>query len=219
MKRRSYTLGRRAQQQQATRARIVEAAMALHEELGPRNTTISAIAERAGVQRLTVYRHFRDERSLFSACSSHWLSLHPPPDPADWQLVADVAARTRIAIARLYGYYRRTERMWRSTYRDEGEIPALKEAMRAPREYLRRARDDLVAAWAPAPETRRVLNAVVGHCLQFSSWESLDREGLTDAEMADAIVRWVAALNSDQRPRQRNGAQRPRSSGRRAGPD
>ena len=194
MKKRPYTLKRRAALQEETRARIVEAAMALHEELGPRNTTISAIAERAGVQRLTVYRHFPDERRLLVACSSHWLDLHPPPDPADWQGITEPGARARIAIARLYGYFRRTERMWRSSYRDEDEVPALKAIMQAPRDYLRRVRDDLVTAWAPSPEASRVVKAVIGHCVQFSSWESLDREGLTDAEMAEAIAQWLGAL-------------------------
>jgi AcrR family transcriptional regulator len=194
MKKRPYTLRQRAAQQEETRARIVAAAMALHEELGPRNTTISAVAERAGVQRLTVYRHFPNEQSLLHACSSHWLDLHPVPDPSDWQAIAAPGARTRTALARLYGYYRRTERMWRSSYRDEGEVPALKAVMREPRDYLRRVRDDLVAAWNPPPEARRNVKAVIGHGLQFSSWESLDREGLTDAEMADAIVRWLVAL-------------------------
>jgi AcrR family transcriptional regulator len=210
MKKRPYTLRQRAAQQGETRARIVAAAMELHEELGPRNTTISAIAERAGVQRLTVYRHFPDEQGLLRACSSHWLDLHPAPDPADWQTIAEPGARTHTAIARLYGYYRRTERMWRSSYRDEDEVPALKAVMREPRDYLRRVRDDLVAAWNPSPQARRALNAVLGHGLQFSSWESLDREGLTDAEMADAIVIWLAALCTPERSRGRTVARRAR---------
>jgi AcrR family transcriptional regulator len=41
--------------------------MSLHESVGPRATTVSAIAEGAGVTRLTVYRHFPDELSLVSA--------------------------------------------------------------------------------------------------------------------------------------------------------
>ena len=70
--------------QEETRRRIVEAAAGLHENVGPRDTTISAIAEKAGVQRLTVYRHFPDETELFKACTAHWLALNPPPDPASW---------------------------------------------------------------------------------------------------------------------------------------
>ena len=76
---RRYTLKDRARSQEDTRRRIVEAAVALHEELGPRATSIAAIAERAGVQRLTVYRHLPDEEALFRACTSHWRAAHPLP--------------------------------------------------------------------------------------------------------------------------------------------
>jgi len=77
---RPYQLKKRAMSREETRRKIVEATMHLHEEIGPRATTISAIAERAGVQRLTVYNHFPDETAVFQACTSHWLSLNPPPD-------------------------------------------------------------------------------------------------------------------------------------------
>ena len=93
--------------------------------------------------------------------------------------------------------------MWRGAYRDEDEVPALKAVMRQPREYLGRVRDDLLEAWAPPTAARRTVAAVIGHCLQFSTWESLDREPLTEAEMADAVVVWVAALcatDAKQRP-------------------
>src|SRR5215470_19043989 len=81
---RGYVLRARAEQAAQTRARIVEAIMQLHQEVGPRNTTISAIADRAKVERLTVYRHFRDEAAMFAACSHRYLELNPPPDPAAW---------------------------------------------------------------------------------------------------------------------------------------
>jgi len=202
MKKRPYKLKQRAERQEETRARIVAAAAALHEELGASKTTISAIAERAGVQRLTVYRHFPDEQRLLVACSSHWLELHPPPDPAGWREIAHPGTRTRAAVVSLYGYYRRTEQMWRGAYRDEDEVPALKAVMRQPREYLRGVRDDLVEAWAPPAAARRAVGAIISHCLQFSTWESLDREPLTEAEMADAVALWVAALcEPDAEPR------------------
>ena len=81
---RKYTQSRRAEQQSETRRRIVDAVYALHGEIGPARTTIKAIAERAGVERLTVYRHFADEREIFTACSAHFQEEMPPPDPAAW---------------------------------------------------------------------------------------------------------------------------------------
>lgn len=190
---RKYEQTRRAAQQDETRARIVEALMALHEELGPRNSTVKAVAERAGVQRLTVYRHFPDEGAMLSACTSRWLELHPPPGPADWQDAPDPATRTRRALRLLYGYYRGTERMWTVSHRDEDEIPALKEAMDRFRDYLGLLRDDLAAGWADdGGPLRRI---VLGHALRFTTWASLKAEGLDDEAMARLVAAWVAAAD------------------------
>ena len=63
--------------------------MRLHGSVGPARTTISGVAEEAGVQRATVYRHFPTEEELFGACSAHWASLHPPPDAGSWAIIAD----------------------------------------------------------------------------------------------------------------------------------
>src|ERR1044071_4661021 len=95
---RPYRMQRRAELEEETRLRITESAVALHEEVGPAHTTISAIAERAGVRRSTVYRHFPDDESLFAACSSHWRAANPPPDPRAWSSIADPAARMRTAL-------------------------------------------------------------------------------------------------------------------------
>ena len=81
---RRYRKRRRAELEDETRRRITEAAVELHGTVGPARTTISAVAERAGVQRATLYRHFPDEEALFDACSSHWAAQHPLPDLADW---------------------------------------------------------------------------------------------------------------------------------------
>src|SRR5918994_5654651 len=94
---RRYQKKRRAEQEAETRQRIVEAMVALHREVGPARTTISAIAERAGVERLTVYRHFPDERSMFQACTSHYSTLVPEPDAAAWADIAEPAERLRAA--------------------------------------------------------------------------------------------------------------------------
>ncbi len=97
IRKRPYRMRERAKSQEQTRLTIVEATMQLHEELGPRNTTITEIAKRAGVQRLTVYSHFPDETAVFQACTSHWLSLNPPPDPASWSSIEDPGLRFRAA--------------------------------------------------------------------------------------------------------------------------
>lgn len=195
MKKRRYTLKRRAEQQAQTRSRIVDAAMALHEEVGPKATTISAIAERAGVERLTVYRHFPDDSSLFRACSSRFLELNPPPEPASWETITDSLARVHAALLAVYRYYRRTESMWKRVYHDLEEVEALKRVMNDFDKYLARVRDDLMGALNPAPAGRRELKAVLAHCLLFFTWQSLKRQSLSDTAMTDLVVQWLVALN------------------------
>src|SRR5712691_1183180 len=124
---RKYELKQRAQSQARTRQRIVEATVELHRSVGPARTTISAIAERAGVQRLTVYRHFPDERSLFQACTGHWAVEHPRPDLSRWAAKEDPEERLRVALSEIYAYFRTTEKMAGNVRRDLPELPVLQE--------------------------------------------------------------------------------------------
>src|SRR5215217_5125732 len=103
---RRYELGKRVEHQEETRRRIVEATIALHQSIGGLNTTVSAVAERAGVERATVYRHFPDERALLQACTSHYLAEHQPPNPGAWLSIADAEERLCTAMAEIYAYHR-----------------------------------------------------------------------------------------------------------------
>lgn len=201
MKKRTYTKRRRAEHEAATRERIVEATVALHEEMGPRETTISAVAERAGVQRLTVYRHFPDDFALFEACTSHWLEQHPPPDPGLWERMETAGEMTRKALVALYRYYRRTAPMWVVTYRDADLVPALEGPLGEFHGYLDDIRDRLASAWRVEGARRRRVRAVLGHLLQFSSWQSLKGQGLRDPEMSRVGANWVAELAAPSRSR------------------
>jgi len=192
MKTRKYTLKHRAERQDETRARIVDAAMTLHEELGPASTTISAVAERAGVQRLTVYRHFPSDRELFEACTTKWLALNPPPELED-MAGGSAESGTREALTTLYRYYRRTARMWTTAYRDVDRVPALAEPMAAFAAYLSGIRKNLLGRLAPSKAKRRQAAAAIGHAVQFSTWRSLSEQGLSDAAMAKLVTAWVTA--------------------------
>jgi AcrR family transcriptional regulator len=174
---------RRAELEAQTRLRITESAMALHEELGPARTSISAVAERAGVRRSTVYRHFPDEEALFDACSAHFGAAHPPPDPAAWAAIEEPAPRTETALRELYAYYRRTEGMYASLLRDEPLVPVLARRMRDFHGYLRAVQDVLIAGRASGGRAGRRTRAAIGHAVAFPTWRSLAREqGLSDGE-------------------------------------
>src|SRR6185503_16815167 len=108
---RKYQLKRRAERQEETRQRILDATVALHERAGVPGTTISAVAEQAGVERLTVYRHFPDEAALLTAATDYYLAAHPPPDPLAWRDIADPVLRLRAGLTAAYAYHQQTEGM------------------------------------------------------------------------------------------------------------
>jgi AcrR family transcriptional regulator len=190
---RKYELKRRAEKQEETRRRITEAAVELHGSVGPARTTISAIAEKAGVQRLTVYRHFPDERALFAACSSHWIAANPPPDPAPWARIAEPEERLRNALAEVYAYYHRTEPMMDNIIRDAPVKPVVREVAASRRvQHWGRMRDVLAAGWRRRGKRRELLLAAIGHALDFGTWRSLVRQqGLDDEQAAELMVGMV----------------------------
>lgn len=195
MDNRKYTLRKRAQQQDETRARIVEATVALHEELGPRNTTVSAIALRAGVQRLTVYRHFPDDAALFQACTSCWLERHPPPPPPAPGAGDDPAHRFRNGLEALYRYYRANERMLVNSLRDVAHVPALQEPMQGFDAYRDVYRDALLRCWTATPRRqKRQLRATVSLLVRFPTWQALREELPDDGQIALLALSWVAAI-------------------------
>ena len=191
---RQYTMRRRAELEEETRRRITESAVELHEELGPALTSISAIAERAGVRRSTVYRHFPSDDALFAACSAHWRAANPPPDPASWSSIDDVDERTRTAIEALYVFYEGTEAMYTSLLRDEPLVPAVAKRLRDFYGYLASIQDDLAVGRRLRGRRARHTRAAIGHALAFPTWRSLTRDqGLGNEEAAQLMAGLVAA--------------------------
>jgi AcrR family transcriptional regulator len=191
---RQYRMKRRAEQEAQTRLRITESAVDLHGTLGPARTSVSAIAEHAGVRRSTVYRHFPDERALFGACSAHWAASNPPPDVSRWRSIAEPDARLAAALAELYAYYRRTEGMLDGLLRDAPTEPVVDELMGAFWAMLSEATDVLMRGRGLRGASRERTRAAIGHALAFSTWQDLTRtQGLDDAGAAELASRLVAA--------------------------
>ena len=182
---RPYRKTKRADDETRTRSRIVDAAEALHGSFGPARTSVSAVAERAGVTRATVYRHFPDDESLFMACSAQWLSRHRLPDPEAWAAIGDAVERLRAGLADIYRYFRSGEAMIQNVLRDADVIP---EGVKGQR---RAAEERWVATLLePLPGRRRkAVRAAVAHATAFTTWHSLcSVHGLTDRAAADLMV-------------------------------
>jgi AcrR family transcriptional regulator len=201
MKRGKYKLKKRAERQEETRLRITRATLELHESLGPALTTRSAIADRAGVSRPTVYNHFPDELSLGKACSALDLSENPLPDPGVWEEIADPERRLRIALTELYAYFRRREGLLANILRDQ-EVPHLKddsdvrEIMRPIVEHWERMHRALAVGWKThnGPSEPLLLGAI-GLALDFQSWRTMARQqGLTDEQAVELMVSMVRCV-------------------------
>lgn len=185
---RRYRKRRRAELEEETRLRITEAAVDLHGSLGPARTTISAVAERAGVQRATVYRHFPDEEALFGACSAHWRAQHPLPDLADWAAIADPSKRLRVALGDLYAWYGRGEGMLEKTTRDAPLVPAMRPAVESMGEWFAGAVATVLRGRPERGARRRRVEAAIGHAFTFATWRSLVRDqGVSSREAVDLM--------------------------------
>jgi AcrR family transcriptional regulator len=190
---RKYELKRRAERQQETRRRIVDAAIDLHATIGPARTTVSAIAERAGVQRHTFYRHFPSERELGFACSGHYLERNPPPDPEAWLAVEGSQERLSTALAELYRYYEANEAMLSSVLRDAEIHPLTREVfdLRFAAAFARMV-EILAAPFRARGRRRARLQAAVQLAIDFRTWQLLRRRG--GLAHGEAVATAVAAV-------------------------
>jgi len=180
---RKYELKKRAEQMGETRRRITEAAIDLHGTLGPSRTTLSAVAERAGVERRTLYRHFPTEADLFAACSADYFDAHPWPDLDSWSAIRDPQERLVRALDDLYAYYERTEPMFTNVLRDVDVLDFARDAMAPLDVYLDDATEILVSGRGARGRKRELLKGALRHALSFSTWHSLATNGIarTDA--------------------------------------
>ena len=190
---RKYELKKRAERQAETRRRIVAAAIELHGEVGPARATVSAVAERAGVERHTYYRHFPDEQSLLLACSGHDLELNPLPDPERWREIAGTNDRLERGLTELYGYYSRREQMLANVLRDAEVHAPTRKAVRLRLGPPMAAIKAVLAEGLPTGASRRRALAALDLALDFHTWHRLVRQSrLGKAEavrlMVDSII-------------------------------
>jgi AcrR family transcriptional regulator len=189
---RTYQKRRRAESEAQTRLRITESAVYLHGTLGPARTSMSAVAEHAGVQRSTLYRHFPDEAALFEACSAHWVAANPRPDLAEWAAIADPDERLRVGLGELYAYYDRTAPMLENLLRDEPVHEVVRNRLQGFHAFAAAMADTLMAGRGLRGAARRRTRAALGHAVAFSTWRSLVREqGLSTADAVELACGFV----------------------------
>lgn len=193
--RRGYRMARRQETLNETRDRIASAAFELHGAIGPSRTTISAIAERAGVQRHTVYNHFPDLTSLFRACTAHGMRVMRIPEAGPWRAIGDPTGRLRLGLGELYLVYRTNARPLGTILRD---MPAMADV--GGDEAFTDRMSELFAAladgWGDDDSQGAVRAAAIGHAMRFETWQSLTDGGLTDDQARDLMLELVVRIGS-----------------------
>ena len=189
---RPYQKTKRAESEAKTRQRIIDATVALHTSVGPARTTISAIADKAGVQRHTVYAHFPEERALFAACTNHWAMLHPFPAADAWESADDPLQRLALALRGVWAWYASVEPDLELFFRDAELVPAVRADMNGYAEQLAVVADRLTADL----DGSSIVRAAIGHALAFETWRSLvRREALATDTAVDAMLTFVETLD------------------------
>lgn len=191
-KKRGYRLGERARKQQQTRLRIAEAAVDLHCSVGPARTTVSQIAESAGVQRHTVYAHFPDERSLFLACSALAIERDPLPDPDQLRALPPGDPRLCRGLELFYGWFERNAQHAGCVLRDAEHHALTREMVE-----LRIAPAFHAAAQIMGEGLSERSRILLDVALDFFCWRDLAEtcsRALAARLMSDAII----ALSADE---------------------
>ena len=194
-KKRRYRKKKRARSEKETRERIAAAAVELHRTLGPAATGVKDVAELAGVSRTTVYSHYPTETDLFVACSTHWASANPFPDPEAWGTIEDPARRLAIALEQLYEWYGLKRDMLEKVLRDTAVVPALAEVMDglwSP--YMDRIVAVLARGWEHDRGASAAGQAALRLSVDFQSWKTLSDAGLDDHGAGKLAARMAMAV-------------------------
>jgi AcrR family transcriptional regulator len=159
---------------------------------------MSAVADAAGVTRVTLYRHFPSKDDLFQACMTHWRSLHSPPDPDRWRTIPDFEPRLRSALDELYAWYADNGDDLHPIYRDAAHTP---ESNRQARwQANERQADAILGDFAGGGSSPRRLRAAVGHVVGFWTWHSLAiGQGMSTREAAALAAEFVLAARRADR--------------------
>lgn len=182
--RRRYDNTLRRERAAQTRTRIVAAGAELLQGSSIRDwgaLTIRGVAERAGVNERTVYRHFANERTLRNAVMQH-LEASAGVDLSTVQLddVADITAR----VLRFVSSYPMAPRPLLD--------PTLAATNRRQHDALLNAVGDEAPGWS---QSERVLAAAMFDALwKVETYERLVGEWALDPEQAISGITWVIEL-------------------------
>jgi AcrR family transcriptional regulator len=190
---RKYDMSTRRASTERTRARIVEATMALHNEQGVAATSWDDIARRAGVGVGTVYRHFPSLDELLPACGAIAFQLLALPAPSGAAGLFDGLegdARLRRLVDEVHGIYERGAPILEELERVGDMHPHLAERHAEVEASLDALVREGAGPLATGPGDLKAVRAA----LDVRTWQAFELQGVPRAATREAVAGLVASL-------------------------
>jgi AcrR family transcriptional regulator len=188
MSSRRYRLDRRAETAEQTRRRIVEATHALHAERGIYATSMTQIAQRAGVSVGTVYHHFPTYQDAVFACSQRAAEMFPFPSADIFVGLSTLENRVRRLVRESFGFYERLPEYERVRSERWGMPPIQAHAEREENNRRALAREAL----RPFKVAARLVDTCAA-LLDVAVYGALTRNGFTPAKAAEEVSGFILA--------------------------
>jgi AcrR family transcriptional regulator len=203
---RKYSMQVRSAAVAATRQRIVDATVELHNEMGVSGTSMQDIAERAGVALATVYRHFPSLDELVPACGGRNMELNPLPSDEVFGKLGSGNERVHALVEALFAHYERGQRAYEVGIAESATLPVMARLMA---EGAARVRRLVCAATEPFRPNRKHLSIAVALC-DFRVWRALTGAGLSTADAVQVTTQLITtALSTADRRGGGSGLQHP----------
>ena len=179
-------MAKRAEGAAATRRRILDATMAVHDQQGIVGTSVRDVAGRAGVSPATVLRHFPAMGDLTEACGRLSDELYPMPTESVLDGASAPVDGLRRVAAAFFGWWAEYGPGWSHLEVDRRELPQVDGWLR----NVEAGRRGLIATALG----RRIDGAEVALVTALTShgaWQSLRDAGMSPEEAATEVARFV----------------------------
>ena len=179
---RQYNSTRREAAAAQTRQAIVEAAVKLH---GLGITTLSAVADEAGVSLPTVNKYFPTREDLFGACTRHVAERLDYVAPDELATIRDPAERIYATVRQIFSLHEQTFGQSWTGYTLEDESPVMAKAMAESEALTDAMADVMFPAQSSQPPTKEFVRAL----LSPLTYRALRlKQGLSFEEVVDQMA-------------------------------
>ena len=186
---------------EATRERIVQAAVRLHAVRGTGATTWDDIADAAHVSRATVYHHFPSLDELVPACAQAAFDVIHVPSPeearASFAELGSPKARLTHLVRETCRCYAAGAGWLRAAWRERDLVAPMGDAVRR----LQKALAILLAAALEGAEVDARGRDVVAVLADFPFWDALDRAGVPREQISERILKLAESELKSRRRR------------------